>query len=539
MKIDRPTVYKPPSSVSSGTSFSSRKNDFRETTAEPTTSNPLIERVPITIPIHKPLGSDVTSRRESFRVRPSLDRQSISRTGLMGRATLDSGSSVARAHTGQKRRLEEVLAQESNAPTHQDNNMGIDTLPLESQSVRSSTSIYSYKQSRHETSTYRSMVTEELQESVISRRLASPPSQNTPDATVDDRMSRSTTVRDASPISHIQRQPSPHSTHISPIHSPSLQLQRQLSPHSAHISPIHSPSLQLQRQHSPHSIHQSPVRSPSVSSRKSSISARSSRQSSVAPVEHERRSTSVHSRTTSPVSHTKASNVIHDMEMTLDENMEHLQKKDTTEGQETEYITITEKEGLEDKVSSHHEDEVLENVAYTNSEKLNKREPSVDVGDAAYDHEQEANIRDSMSQISVHDNTDEVISPKQATVTDNNSAKKPQSPIVDSNSQNNGTIMTNREVPTRSTVEPTVNTFHIDADDDIDYYDYTIQESEVGESSQGEYLGDITTEEISMKEKDITATMETQLNRLVASKLGNLHVESLHQLTTEAVRTLR
>lgn len=523
---DTPTVYKPPSSVSSGTSFSSRRNDFIEDSAKETTAAakpPAVERVPITIPIHKPLNTNVTSRRESFRVRPSLDsRQSIGRASLIGRATLES-SAVAPVVTGQKRRLEQVLAQESNAPTEQDATMEEVDAPLaDLASVYSATSLVSNNQSRLETSTYRSMVTE----SVISEQIPlSSSTRNTPEAIVDDRQSSSTPVRDASPVASLQDQPSPQ-----------------------------------------HSIHHSPACSPSVVSSKRSVSVERSspRQPSTAPapIENEGRSVSVQSRTASPapqsrspqrrsmsvhserallVSQSRSPSVEQNVESVREESTEK-EIMETIAKEQVEDVTLTEKGNLEDIASLSLEEEVFENtVSETKHDALSdKGEPSVDMETNVHEKAEEVNAVESMSHISTHNEVAQTLSPKQVSAVDKDFVQERPSPSVEHSPQNNQEEAVAQEEITQQASDIPEGAFDIDVDEDIDYNDYTMPENDVQQDpSEGEYLGEITAEEISMRAKEIAASMDTQLKRLVASKLGDLHVESLHKLTMEAVRTLR
>lgn len=505
-------MYKPPSSVSSGSSFSSRKNDFIDDSVEETTTAtakpPVTERVPITIPIHKPLGTSVTSRRESFRVRPSLDRQSIGRASLISRATVESSTVAQPVQTGQKRRLEQVLAQEAEASDQQDTTMEVDA---DLSSVQSATSMLSNNQSRLETSTHRSLVSV----SVISEHIPlSPSSRHTPEAiAADDRRSSrlSTPVRDASPVASLQRQSSPH-----------------------------------------HSVHHSPVRSPSVISSKRSVSIERSspRQSPVAPVpkESERRSMSGQSRTASPVPqfespqrqsvsmHSRSPSVAPDVETTRDESIEK-EILEATRTVQVEETAITEKENLEDIASLSLEGEVFENtISETKHDTLsNKRVHSVDM--ETEEREQ------SVSHISAYNETAQAPSPNQASVMDSSSGsvRERRSPTVEVNPQNDQAIAANQaqEETIQHADDIPDGAFDIDVDEDVDYNDYTMPENDVQEDSPEEYLGEITVEEISMRAKEIAASMDTQLKRLVASKLGDLHVESLHKLTMEAVRTLR
>lgn len=523
---DTPTVYKPPSSVSSGTSFSSRRNDFIEDSAKETTTAPkppTVERVPITIPIHKPLNTNVTSRRESFRVRPSLDsRQSIGRASLIGRATLES-SAVAPVVTGQKRRLEQVLAQESNAPTEQDTTMEEVDAPLaDLASVYSATSLVSNNQSRLETSTYRSMITE----SVISEQIPlSSSTRNTPEAIVDDRQSRSTPVRDASPVASLQDQPSPqHSIHHSPARSPSV------------VSSKRSVSIERSSPRQP-STAPAPIenegRSVSVQSRTASPAPQSR--------SPQRRSMSVHSERASLVSQTRSPSVEKNIESVREESTEK-EIMETLAEQQVEDVTLTEKGNLEDIASLSLEEKVLENtVSETKHDALSdKGEPSVDMETNVHEKAEEVNAVESMSHISTHNEVAQALSPKQVSAVDKDFVQERPSPSVEHSPQNNQEGALAQEEITHQASDIPEGAFDIDVDEDIDYNDYTMPENDVQQDPpEGEYLGEITAEEISMRAKEIAASMDTQLKRLVASKLGDLHVESLHKLTMEAVRTLR
>lgn len=455
-------------------------------------------------------------------------RQSIGRASLIGRATLES-SAVAPVVTGQKRRLEQVLAQESIAPTEQDTTMEEVDAPLaDLSSVYSATSLVSNNQSRLETSTYRSMVTE----SVISEQIPSSPStRNTPEAIVDDRQSRSTPVRDASPVASLQDQPSPQ-----------------------------------------HSIHHSPARSPSVASSKRSVSVERSspRQPSTAPapIENEGRSMSVQSRTASPapqsrspqrrsmsVHSERASLVSQSRSPSVEQNVESVREESTEKEilktiaeQQVEDVTLTEKGNLEDIASLSLEEEVFENtVSETKHDALsNKGEPSVDKETNVHEKAEEVNAVESMSHISTHNEVAQPLSPKQVSAVDKDSVQDRASPSVEHSPQNNQDRAVNQEEAvaqeeiTQQASDIPEGAFDIDVDEDIDYNDYTMPENDVQQDPpEGEYLGEITAEEISMRAKEIAASMDTQLKRLVASKLGDLHVESLHKLTMEAVRTLR
>jgi hypothetical protein len=147
--------------------------------------------------------------------------------------------------------------------------------------------------------------------------------------------------------------------------------------------------------------------------------------------------------------------------------------------------------------------------------------------------------------------------------------------IADTNVENDA--QENQDKRPETSDEALARAFDVDMGDDIDYTNYADPEemgsyreasvpNEVSETANEEdsettneeerafnvdmgddeqndretSLGRITDEEISARAKDIAFTFQTKdVHKLMASKLGNLHVNALHQLTSEAARSAR